>query len=179
MLMIFSQAYGEIEKVVLRWKPGFCTDSCLVNLEKRLRDMPEVTELKFQAAQNQATIRWKPNRRFSYRLLDTTMRRVGVNLHEIFVTVRGTVNASSKTLSIKSIGDDTEFILLSPISVKPGEAAVEKNIQSHMLKPQTRERLVEAEKKEKIVTVEGPLFQPQRAPPLFLINQRIAIPPTW
>ncbi|MEC7840465.1 MAG: hypothetical protein VX777_10545 [Chlamydiota bacterium] len=172
-------SYSEIEKVVIKWKPGFCSEACLVDLERRLNTISDIAEIKFQGAQNQVTIRWKPNKRFNYNTIDRTMRYVGVNIHEIFVTIRGTITHTSKEVMIQSIGDDTTFTILSPITIKPGDAAVEKNIQSHKLKLDTRNQLAEAEEANKIVKIEGPLFEPERSPPLYMIAERVTIPPSW
>jgi hypothetical protein len=178
-LFSFHVTHGEIEKVVLKWKPGFCTETCLIQLKRRLEAIPDVVEMKFQPSQNQATLRWEPNRKFSYRMIDTTMRSVGVSIQELFITIRGTISHKRNVVSIQSLGDGTEFILLSPITIYKGDAAVEKSIESHMLKPNTSQALITAENAEKIVTIEGPLFEGHRAPPLFLIAERIAIPPSW
>jgi len=174
-----SQSHSEIEKIVLKWKPGFCSESCLVDLERKLNSIPDIAELKFQGAQSQATIRWKPNRSFSYGAIDRAMRYVGVNLREIFITVRGTIDHTTKEVTVESLGDNTKIILLSPITITSGEAAVEKNIQSHRLKRETRSQLVNAEDDEKIVKIEGPLFEPERSSPLSMIVERVTIPPSW
>lgn len=179
LLLSFQPIKGEVEKVVLKWRPGFCSETCLLQLKRRLSSMPFVAEMRFDAGQNQATLRWDPNRKFNYRLIDTTMRSVGVSLHEIYVTVRGTISHKKNVIYIDSLGDDTQFTLLSPISINAEGAAAEKSVQSHLLQPNTSLKLIQAEEVSKVVTIEGPLFEPHRAPPLYLVAERIAIPPSW
>lgn len=174
-LFFCCEASAEVVEVVIRWKPGFCSDSCLVLLERRLGENEQVDKVIFQASQSQAILRVKRDKRFSFRSIDATMRSVGVKLNEIFVTVRGSVKESGNTLSLVSLGDGTEFLLLSPIAIRPGEAAVEKNIESHMLQPAMESALLKAKSEERSVKIEGPLFEPERAPPLFLIIKNIAI----
>lgn len=178
-LFLIQPLQGELEKIILKWRPGFCSDTCLLQLKRRLESMPFIVEIKFNASQNQATLRWEPNRKFNYRLLDSTMRSVGVGLHEIYVTVRGTITHNKNVVSIESLGDNTKFTLLSPITINAEGAAALKSVESHMLQPNTSLKLIQAEEDNKIVTVAGPLFEPHRAPPLYIVAERIAVPPTW
>ncbi len=175
--LLSTSLFTEVEKVVLKWKPGFCTESCLLDLEKRLARMSDVAGFKINSSQNQATLRWKPNRRFDFGDINRTMRYVGVSLHEIFVTVRGTIDHTNRDITLKSLGDNTEFTLLGPVAIpSPGEAAAEKNLQTHKLQDRTRNQLILAEDKFRVVTIEGPLFMPERSLSLYLITEKVTIP---
>lgn len=169
---------SEVEKAVLKWNPGYCTESCLKNLTRRLQSMHDVAEVKMEGESSQATLRWKPNKPFSFQAIDYTMRYVGVRMMQVFVTVRGTILHADKNASIVSIGDNTPFLLLSPTDIKAGQAAALQNIQSYKLKPEMRNKLILAEQQYKVVTIEGLLLLPERGPPLYMIIQNISIPPS-
>jgi len=131
-----------------------------------------------EGASSQATLRWRPNKPFSFQKIDYAMRYVGVRLMQVFVTLRGTIQHAEKNAAIVSIGDNTPFLLLSPTDIVSGEAAALQNIQSYKLKPEVREQLMIAEHQFKIVSLEGLLLLPERGPPLYLIVQKINIPPS-
>lgn len=175
---INAPLHAEVDKVVLKWNPGFCNDSCLKNLDYRLRSMPDVAEVRMEGASSQATLRWRPNKSFSFDRIDHTMRYVGTRLMQVFVTVRGTIQHPDKDASIVSIGDNTPFILLSPTDIKPGQAAALQNVQSYKLKPETRALLMQAQQEFKVVTIQGLLLLPEQGPPLRLIIQNLSIPPS-
>lgn len=175
----FESAYCEVEKVVVTWKPGYCSPNCLVQLRQRLGSIPNVAEIKFEAGQNQAALRWAPNQSFSWEIINVTMRSVGVSLHQTFATVRGTIGHSGDAFYIQSLGDNTRFLLVSPLNIISTGAASINSLETSKLSPEARDLLLTAELARQIVTIEGPLFEPWRSNPLYLTAQRVAIPPKW
>ena len=168
--------FSEIEQITLRWLPGICKDACLNDLEKRLLTLTDIAEIKIQGSQNQVTLRWKPKRSYNYRELDAAMRYVGIRVDEVFVTVRGTLKHDNRQVILESLGDNSTFIILSPIALQPGQIAAEHNIESHQLQPATRAQLIQAENEFKIVKIEGALLLPERVQPMYLIASKIIIP---
>lgn len=171
---------AEIETVVLKWDQGFCSRSCALGLERQLTAIRDVAEVKLDAPQDQATLRWKPNARFAFDPIDRATRQIGVpfgsDTNEIMITVRGTIRHTNREVTLISIGDGTVFTILSPPSSATGQSAILNNIQTLTLSPDTRRELILAEEEFKIVTISGPLFQPERSPPNFIVAQQVNIP---
>lgn len=166
-------------EIVVKWLPGSCGDSCVQQLDRQLHSIKDVAEIKFEGTNNQATLRWRPDRHFSFTPIDNAFRYVGVDMNEIFVTVRGTITSTHRDVTITSLGDNSKFILLSPLRTNPAEAPMPNNIQSYALKPETREQLLPTESIYQIVTAEGSLFEPERSPPNLLILEKVTIPTPW
>ncbi|MCB1111918.1 MAG: cation transporter [Chlamydiales bacterium] len=177
MILSTSPIMAEIERVTIRWKPAFCPASCAQGLEKSLSGIREVAEVNVQLEAGQANLRWKPNQKFSYDQINRAMRMIGVSVQEINVSVRGTIEHSSREVELVSLGDNTRFTLLSPIQPTVDQSVARNNPESYQLTESTRERLIAAEKDDRIITIQGPLFEPFRAPPLYLIIQQAQIPP--
>ncbi len=167
---------AEIELVTIKWPPGICTESCRLGLEKKLRTMNDVAEVVVTDVQ--ATLRWKPNHRMVYSSLENTMAMIGVSMDELQITVRGTIKQMGKEIKLISIGDNTEFTLLGPVQIDKNNAPILENPQTLKLSEETRQKFIAAEKQFKVVTVQGPFFEPERAPPYYIIAEKIQISPS-
>jgi len=173
-LLAFSclgYSWGEVEEIVLRWQSGICQQQCRQYVVERLEKVEQVTEIRVEG--DSATLRWRPNSRFSYTPIDRAMRLVGINIDRISLTVRGTVKSTPRGIYLQSIGDGTEFLLIGPLNIEPGKAPARGNIKSHRLSEAREKQLLEAEREHRTLTVRGPLFQPERRPALNLIIESL------
>src|ERR1700722_5883495 len=82
---------GEIQSVKIKWNPQYCQYDCRQNLVRRLREVPGVANVEFNAQFGEATLTWKPNFPFAFTPIDTAMRTVGPALHAVNLKVRGTI----------------------------------------------------------------------------------------
>lgn len=136
--------------------------------------MPGLAELTITQNQGQADIRWKPYAPFSFDSINSAMRLAGPRLKDVRVKVRGAIGHSGNNFFIKSLGDNTQFTLLSPARVRIGEYLT-KSLDVHVLAPEMRQKLLQAEREFVVAVIEGPLFEPtrNRGLALYLIIEQI------
>jgi hypothetical protein len=172
-LMGKATVTAEIEKVTISWVPGLCKTTCIAGLEIKLREITQVADLKITPDQGQAELRWKPYTPFTVRPIFAAMSFLGLSINEIRLRVRGTLQHDSIIVTITSMGDDTKFVLLSPVTPYSHEQAPQYSIFSRGLALDTREKLLDAEAQNLVATIEGPLFFPERSPPYQLVIERM------
>lgn len=169
---LFTPIQSEIEYVVVKWLPTACQESCVRDLTQQLLTIPGVAEIAINGQQGQATLRWKPRMPFSYDYINTAMRLIGPAVQDVRMKVRGTIVHSPSAVILESIGDNTQFLLLSPTPANLTQYTPKSNIDTHVLAPDVRLNFLEGERDFTVVTVEGPLFEPQRMQGLYLIVQK-------
>lgn len=172
-LLLSCSLQGEISKVTVKWKnPGICLDSCITDMAKHFGSMNGAAEVILNQGGGQVDIRWKPRIPFSYSPINTAMRMVGPSIHEMRVSVRGTVTHSSNTFILESLGDNTKFVLLGPVNPSMSQYTVVHNTDNRPLSEETRMRFLKAEKNFEVVEIEGPLLDPWRYQVLYLIVEK-------
>lgn len=167
-----TQLEAEIEYIRVKWLPTACQGGCVEAIAQQLSATPGAAEILIDQHQGQATLRWKPRVPFSYDYINTPMRMVGPTVQDVRIKVRGTIAASSSAIILQSLGDNTQFVLLSPTPGSLNQYVQQNNIDNHRLAPEVRQRLIEGERDFTVVTIEGPLFEPQRMQGLYLIVEQ-------
>lgn len=163
---------AEIEYIIIKWLPTACLGSCVQTIANQLQSIGGAAQIVINQQQGQATLRWKPRVPFSYDYINTAMRLVGPKVQDLRMKVRGTIVSTPSAIILKSLGDETQFVLLSPATGSLTQYVPQNNIDSHILAPQTRQQFLDGERDFTVVTVEGPLFEPQRMQGLYLIVQQ-------
>lgn len=157
-----TSAFSEIETVVISWAPGLCLESCRRNAESRFSSMPQVAEAVVSPGSDTATFRWKPTARFSFEDLNFAVRGVGLRVDSLIIKVRGLISHDSRNVFLTSLEDGTVFLLLGRIDVEPSMTPIQNSVYSRQLSPALRDRLIKAQNEYKVVTVVGPIFEPNR-----------------
>ena len=176
--LLFSASYdlnAEILQVTVTWNSGVCDPKCSNLLGEKFKKMKQVEEVSVNPSSGVAVIKWKPDAQFSYHLIKTNMQMVGVGVNEIRVRVRGKARGQGKNVSLVSLEDNTSFILVSPIMPNPDSLILYPNPYLRELDPKLREKILLEAKEDKVMVIEGPLYQPARSPPLQLVVERIQI----
>lgn len=168
-----TQLSAEIERITVKWRSAACLQGCVNLLGDRFGRIPALDNYTLDQSQGQAELQWKPNIPFNLTAINNAMSYVGLAFEALRMRVRGTIQVEQKTISLISLGDGTAFILLSPISPEITRQNITENIVTHALTPELHSQLVDAATNNQIAVVEGPLFQSERAPPLYLIAERI------
>lgn len=174
LLFSFNCAVAEVEKVTISWTALLCNQRCIQQLDRHFSRIKGVAGVEFNQQAGMVELRWKPNVPFYVAPINIAMGLVGVSIKDIRVKVRGTIRASSKNYRIVSLGDNTSFTLLSPITPYRGTFATPFNPANRELSPEMRQKLYEAQKSNKIALIEGPLFMPERSPPLMIVLDQIS-----
>ena len=170
-----SCLFGEIELVTLKWTPYLCSRQCVEALFTQLSQMPGVKEVTISQSAAQANLEWHPNAPFSYTTLFARVNFVGIYMTDLRVRVTGTISQVGSTVILTSMGDRTQFVLLGVIQPDPHRYVIEFNAETHLLTHEQRDQLAEIMDRRQIVTIEGPLFEPERAPPLYLTMEKIKV----
>lgn len=161
-IFLTSNLQAEIQQVTVRWDSLLCRESCNNQLERRFRDVPAVAALNYNPQAGLVDLYWKPNSSFKINDVMYVMQALGLQVKDFRVRVRGTIVHRADTIKIRSIGDNTEFLLLSPITTSKTQMVTEYNVETHILQPNIRRQLMDAEGKYQMVTIEGPLFEIER-----------------
>ncbi len=160
--------FGEVTQVILNWQAGLCSNVCIQELEKRLKQIPSVQELSFNPSAGMATMRWSSGATFWFEPFNTATRMVGIRLSTIRVKVTGKIVKEGSLFSLHSTGDSTRFRLIGPLKASIENYTIQENVANYPLSPQMIEQLKELADKQTAVTISGPLFEPNR-PALILI----------
>lgn len=173
-LVYATHLNAEIEKVSVKWTPYQCDAGCVQNLDRQFRQIAGVADVTINMSAAQAEIRWRPNIPFSYTAIDTAMRMIGPSIDNrgLRLKVRGTIQHDARSVTLISTGDNSRFILLGPIVPSPTHYVEEESVWSHRPTPEARNEYLAAEDADQTVTVEGPLFQPEQAPPMYMIVEK-------
>lgn len=175
IMLYASCLQAEIVLVTVKWTVNLCQDYCVRNLYKELGKVKGVGEVVINQAGAQADLRWKPNVPFSFVDVDAAMRMVGPSIEDIRMKVHGTLTHTQDSVTLISTGDNTHFQLLSPIIPSKTQYVEEYNVATHTLWAATREQLLQAEANHLSVTIDGQLFRPEWAPPLYILIQKITV----
>lgn len=157
---------AEIEQVTIKWTPGLCQTSCIRGLERQFHRVKEVTYVEINGSAGLAILRWDSKIAFSYRPIETAMAMIGLSIDDMNITVRGNITYDGRDVILTSLGDRTQFYLVSA----PPMMALELHLPHiQPLNVQTKRGLIEAGQNHQVVSITGPLFQPEKAPPFFLV----------
>ncbi len=164
LTMLSSPVEAEVIWAKIYWKSDFCPPSCYPLLERRLRAIDSVSRVDFNFAEGFAKLVWKPTVPYEDRKIRTPMAWVGLAIHNVRVRIRGTIIHDNGDVYIVSLGDETKMPLLSPPKPEEGRYITKPNRVACCLEPKLKERLLEAENKHEVVTLEGSVIQPHRPP---------------
>lgn len=173
-MLVFPLA-AELQEVSLSWRARNCDESCEAKIKERLLDIDEVSEVTILPGSGQASLKWKPDAPFSYSPLNIAMRRVGPSLQQVRLVVTGEAKMDGKDVLLISAGDNTTFLLLGPTEQQEVGIAVQGTTRGRELPQSTVDRLMEASREDKPVTIKGPLFDPFRAPPYKIIIESVSV----
>ena len=165
----YSFLQAEIESITIKWTPLLCQQSCIAGLEKQFRNINGVADVVMNQPAGMATLRWKPDVALTFPPINTAMSMIGLSINDLRVKVRGTISHDAKTVTLNSLGDNTRFLLMSPVTPKRFEMAEEFNPATHILSPSQRDQFLQAQDADQVAIVEGPIFEPERSPPLKLV----------
>lgn len=166
------QIGAEIEYIRVKWLPVACQASCIADIARQFLSISSLAEVVVNEQQGQATLRWKPRVPFSYNYINSAMRLVGPTVQDVRMRVRGTITVTPTAVILQSLGDETQFILLSPTPGSLTQYVPQNNIDAHRLAPDVRQKFIDGQRDSTVVVVEGPLFEPQRMQGLYLIVQQ-------
>lgn len=184
--LVFSAAlFAEVEQVTLRWNPIPCNYDCPKNLYDRLSRAKGVASVEVRSEMGNANIVWDKKIPFSFVPLNWALRYVGVREKEVRVKVSGYIKGSAPQYILLSRGDNTSFVLFNrAITTAPSSQYVDLfNPTNRTLSSDQIAKLEAARKSNRLVTIEGPIFMPERSPPdpLRLVIDSFAVeapPPT-
>jgi hypothetical protein len=165
----FLQA--EVEFIQIRWNAFKCLDICTPLIEKNLNAIRNVTNVQINARSGVATMGWSPNYPFSYEPFRLASSAAGIHIDDMRIRIRGTIGHDFDNFYLVSIGDDSRYLLLGPISTVPGRYIPKYNMASYPLSRDTKEQLLEAEKNGLTVVISGPLYLPSRYPHTLIAEQ--------
>lgn len=171
-LYLQATLQAEIERITVKWIPTVCLAPCVQSIAQQFLRMSGAAEFRLDQAQGQGDIRWKPKAPFSVDYLNTAMRMAGPAIHDIRVKVRGTIVSTPSAILLQSLGDNTQFLLLSPTRGNVNQYIPTQSFDVHQLAPEVREKFIQAERTSTVAVVEGPLFEPIRTMGLYLIVEQ-------
>lgn len=169
LFLIQEPLKAEILRVQIKWTPASCQVNCAQLLARKFQQVPGVAQVYMNQPGGQVELRWKPNFPFSYQTTYTAMQLVGLWYDEFRVKVRGTIQINGNQVSLISLGDNTQFILVGTVQAQQGRYVTEYNAQTRGFTPTLFAQLQQAAAENRIAIVEGPLFMPERSPPLYLV----------
>ena len=173
-LMAFALS-AEVQQVVITWNNVSCDAGCSTLLGERFQAMPQVQEVRMNHSTGTTVLMWKPQSPFTYRAVKTTMQLVGVGTNDIRVRVRGKAKQQGQEVILVSLEDNTPFKLISPTPPLPDEYTVKANPYFRTLSPDLRDRILSEATQDKVLVIEGPLYQPAKVVLLELVVERIQI----
>lgn len=168
-LFLTHPLMSEIQKVQIKWAPASCQVNCAQLLAQKFQQVPGVAQVYMNQPAGQAELRWKPNVPFTYQSVYTAMQLVGLWYDDFRVKVRGTIRINGNQVTLVSLGDNTQFILVGTVQPQQGKYATEYNAQTRPFTPALFAQLQAAAAESRLAIVEGPLFMPERSPPLYLV----------
>jgi len=173
LLFAFHFLQAEIIEVSAAWNPGLCNAKCVQLLQNQFAKNPAIQEMQFNGSQGVAVFRWKPGAPYSFAPINTAMRMVGPRMIWLRAKVSGKIMGTAPRFVLVSTGDNTRFSLVSPAQPTANQMTNQYNIDSRLISPEMATQLAEIQHANKIVTISGPFFQPERSPPNQLIVQEI------
>ncbi|MBA3815486.1 MAG: hypothetical protein H0X29_03010 [Parachlamydiaceae bacterium] len=161
--------FCEIETVTLKWTSLLCTQVCMTQLEREFRKVPGIAEVALDQGSGGATIKWRPNYRFSFSDVNVPMRLVGLSIRDIHIKVKGKLSHDAHSVFLTSIGDNTQFQLLNPVTSTSGQQAAVFNLAARQLTPELRQKLLEGEAQKATASIQGQIFMPGRSSALQIV----------
>jgi copper chaperone CopZ len=170
LALCFSFAIeAEISDVTITWRAEQCKARCQKLLSEQFGKLYGVSKVDVNLAAGQANLTWKPNVPFSFYQINTAMRLVGPAISNIRMKIRGHIQAERGQIKVISEGDGTAFYLLNPITPSNTKYVITGSIYNRQLSPDTHKQLLDAAAKKQLAVVQGPLFEPYRSPPLYIV----------
>lgn len=175
LLLISPPLYSEVLEVFVSWNNSGCKERCAELLHERFEKMPQVESVTMNPSAGNARLKWNPTSPFSYQVIKNQLQRVGVGLNELRVRVRGRGVPSGKGVSLISLGDNTRFTLISHLRNRPEKYISRPDGSKLDLSSNLQEKILNAAQEDKAIVIEGPIYQPHRSPPLYLVVSRLQI----
>lgn len=174
-LFSFFSLHAEIEQITFTWTAAECQANCAALLNLELSKIYGVSEVQVDLNAGQANLKWKPRIAFSYYPLNAAVRMVGPHIRNIRMRVKGKIKHDISNVKLISEGDGTEFYLLNPITPVAGQYVPTHSVFNRELTPDLKKQLLDAESKKQMVTIDGPLFEAYRSPPLMLVVENVSV----
>jgi len=176
IILVQGSIQAEIQNISLKWTAGQCNNgSCSNIFSQQFARIQGVSEFNINLPQGQATLHWKPGFKFTYGPINTAMALVGLSLNDIHVTVKGTITHDAKgNFTLTSLGDGTIFVLMNPIKPAKDQYVEQFSPYNRSLTPELQTQLIAGQTEQKIATITGALFQPERSPPLQLVIEDLS-----
>lgn len=175
-LLLFSPLlHAEILEVFVSWNSYSCDQKCAEMIRNKFENMKQVESVNFNPSAGNIRLKWNPTSPFSYQIIKTQLQMVGVGLNELRVRARGRGVQAGKSVVLVSSGDNTRFTLISPLKARPEEYIALPDGSNLELAPSLQEKVLTAAAEDKVIVVEGPIYQGHRSPPLYLITSRLQI----
>lgn len=172
VLSLSSNLHAEIQKIIVVWTRGICTPTCIVNLERQLRRMDGVADINMNPSSATAVLQWNPNVPFSFQALEAPMSKIGLSIEHLRIRVQGTLSHDDNNIWLSSIGDGTRFVVLGGVDPTVVGYTETFNTESYRLPLDQRQQFIDAENQNLTVTIDGPIFMPERAPPLVILSEK-------
>jgi hypothetical protein len=168
---------AEVERITVTWNNVMCNVQCGELIARRFGAMKELEKVEVNPSTGVANLKWNSKFTFSYVPIKTTMQMVGAGIDDVRVRVRGKAKEEGRDVVFYSIGDNTRFLLASPIRPDPRRQVVFPNPTLMQLDPDLRERIMTDAKQDKVLVIEGPLYKPWWSPPLplMIVIERIQV----
>lgn len=170
-----NAAHAEVSDVIITWTKATCQPGCDKLLSQQFGKIYGIETFDINRLAGQANIKWKPNLPFAYYPINAAMRMVGPHINSIRVKVRGKIQHSQGNVKLISEGDGTQFYLISAVNPAPNQYALTRSVYNRLLSLDVRQQLLDAETKKQMVIIDGPLFEPYRSPPLFLVIEHLSL----
>ncbi len=162
--LLSSGLHGEITKVKITWNNIGCTASCAELLEKYLKEIPAIAEVRLNAQAGSAELVYKPNSPYEYQPIHYAIARVGITLNDVRMDLRGTISHSGNQIFATSVGDNTKVELLGQQRSSTTQFVEKYNVANYPIDPEMKNALLSAEQKHQIVKIEGTVYMAYRTP---------------
>lgn len=173
--LVHAGLSAEIELVDVQWIAPKCIGTCITRVTDLFRQLNGTAELIVSQPEGRVSLRWKPYAPFRTDAITNTMSAIGLRSQDIRLRVRGTISRRGRSFILRSMGDNTKFILLGPPPVSMSLFIPTRSIETHVISPELQQHLAHAERYFVVVTVEGPLFTALRQPGIYLIAERVQL----
>ncbi len=171
----FYPLFGEVQRITVTWNSIMCNVKCGELIEKKFMALKELDQVNVDPSRGVANLKWNPETPFSYTPIKTAMAMVGAGVNDIRVRVRGVVVEEGRNVALYSLGDNTRFLIVSPLRPELGRQTVLPHPSLRELSPELRDRILRDAEQDKIMVIEGPLYKPSRSPPLMIVTERIQV----
>ncbi len=173
-IMFINTLSASIESISLTWLASVCRLECARNLDKQFHAIPAVNNVQINQDAGKAIMTLKPNAPFTFAPFNAAMEMVGLSIHDIRIIVKGSISRQGDEYLLISSGDNTPFVLVNPVVPQPGYVVQYNALAANRkLTPALLDQLEKARDARQVVTIEGPLFMPERSPPLMLVIEQI------